>query len=251
MNGSFLDLFFRAPSQLSARAILYRSGREWTTVRILTAIDVWSRNGSLSTSDQYWIRLGRLLTVVSTPGATQRDNNSTECWRILLYWLWFQDAYGGAYAPGRYGSSLAAPIRDLATARGFRPCSGGARQGRPALLGMCRPQRVNTGPATRRRVLQDAARASSLLRVMRPSDRLRGSLWSLFDPVVTSRSLAEIEELAREWGKFEPSGQSTTTQRTFGATSTVRSVRRQRGSELTGMGAGMPGWAGSGPSRSW
>jgi hypothetical protein len=34
-NGSFLDLFIRAPSQLSARAILYRSGREWTTDGIL------------------------------------------------------------------------------------------------------------------------------------------------------------------------------------------------------------------------
>jgi hypothetical protein len=35
-NGCFLDLFFRTPSQLSARAILYRSGREWTTDGILT-----------------------------------------------------------------------------------------------------------------------------------------------------------------------------------------------------------------------
>jgi hypothetical protein len=32
INGGFLDLFLGAPSQLSARAILYRSGREWTTV---------------------------------------------------------------------------------------------------------------------------------------------------------------------------------------------------------------------------
>src|SRR5947209_12526862 len=42
-NDSFLDLFLRAPSQLSARAILYRSGREWTTVGILGAINVSSR----------------------------------------------------------------------------------------------------------------------------------------------------------------------------------------------------------------
>jgi hypothetical protein len=31
-NGSFLDLFLRAPSQLSVWAILYRSGREWIAV---------------------------------------------------------------------------------------------------------------------------------------------------------------------------------------------------------------------------
>ena len=30
-----IDPFVRAPSQLSAKAILYRSGREWTTVGIL------------------------------------------------------------------------------------------------------------------------------------------------------------------------------------------------------------------------
>jgi hypothetical protein len=47
-NDSSLDLFLRAPSQLSARAILYRSGRKWTTVKILAAINVCSRNGSLS-----------------------------------------------------------------------------------------------------------------------------------------------------------------------------------------------------------
>jgi len=39
-NNDFLDLFLRASSQLSARAILYRSCREWTTVGILAAINI-------------------------------------------------------------------------------------------------------------------------------------------------------------------------------------------------------------------
>jgi hypothetical protein len=49
----------------------------------MAAINVWPRNCSLSTIDQCWIRLEATSDRVSTPGATQRDNNSTVCCRIL------------------------------------------------------------------------------------------------------------------------------------------------------------------------